>query len=208
MDRWAWEQLDPWLEIRRELPIGALLCVIHGPTAGRRWEASAARKQLHPRPRELASGVVRAAPAPARSRGRDGARRRAAGRDPAPARARQPRHHQRLPAGHRQQRDHQHRPRTAIADDLRQRRPAVEAIEAMRPGRPAPAGRPGAAPPAGEWRAAGGAARPLDPPWVERRAGQAPGAAGAMQSRESKSLCHRRGRGAADRATQGSRPHV
>jgi site-specific recombinase XerD len=24
-----------------------VLCVIHGPTAGRRWEASAARKQLH-----------------------------------------------------------------------------------------------------------------------------------------------------------------
>ena len=47
MDRWAWEQIDPWLEIRRELPIGALLCVIHGRTAGRRWEASAARKQLH-----------------------------------------------------------------------------------------------------------------------------------------------------------------
>jgi len=47
MDRWAWEQLDPWLEIRSELPIGALLCVIHGPTAGRRWESSAARKQLH-----------------------------------------------------------------------------------------------------------------------------------------------------------------
>ena len=47
MDRWAWEQLDPWLEIRRGLPIGAVLCVIHGPTAGRRWEASAARKQLH-----------------------------------------------------------------------------------------------------------------------------------------------------------------
>jgi site-specific recombinase XerD len=47
MDRWAWEQLVPWLEIRRELPIGALLCVIHGSTAGWRWEASAARKQLH-----------------------------------------------------------------------------------------------------------------------------------------------------------------
>ena len=47
MDRWAWEQLDPWHEIRRELPIGAVLCVIHGPTAGRHWEAAAARKQLH-----------------------------------------------------------------------------------------------------------------------------------------------------------------
>ena len=47
MDRWAWEQLDAWLEIRRQLPIGALLCVIHRPTSGRRWEASAARKQLH-----------------------------------------------------------------------------------------------------------------------------------------------------------------
>src|SRR5436309_10875192 len=47
MDRWAWEQIATWLQIRRELPIGAVLCVIHGPTAGRRWEASAARKQLH-----------------------------------------------------------------------------------------------------------------------------------------------------------------
>ena len=46
MDRWAWEQLDPWLEVRREFPIGTVLCVMHGPT-GRRWEASAARKQLH-----------------------------------------------------------------------------------------------------------------------------------------------------------------
>jgi site-specific recombinase XerD len=47
MDRWAWNQLDPWPGIRRDFPIGAMLCVIHGPTAGRRWEASAARKQLH-----------------------------------------------------------------------------------------------------------------------------------------------------------------
>ena len=47
MDRWAWEQLDPWLDIRRQLPTGAQLCVIHGPTSGRRWEASAARKQLN-----------------------------------------------------------------------------------------------------------------------------------------------------------------
>jgi site-specific recombinase XerD len=47
MDRWAWTQLEPWQETRRQLPTGALLCVIHGPTAGRHWEASAARKQLH-----------------------------------------------------------------------------------------------------------------------------------------------------------------
>jgi integrase len=39
MDRWAWDQLDLWLKIRRELPIGALLCVIQAPPpagAGRR----------------------------------------------------------------------------------------------------------------------------------------------------------------------------
>jgi len=24
MDRWAWDQVDPWLEIRCELPIGAM----------------------------------------------------------------------------------------------------------------------------------------------------------------------------------------
>jgi integrase/recombinase XerD len=36
-----------WLKLRQQFPIGALLCVIHGPTGGRRWEPSAARKQLH-----------------------------------------------------------------------------------------------------------------------------------------------------------------
>jgi integrase len=46
LDRWAWSRLEPWMGIRAGLPPGALLCVIHGPTAGRRWEASAARKQL------------------------------------------------------------------------------------------------------------------------------------------------------------------
>ena len=46
MDGWAWHQLDLWLQIRAGLPVGALLCVIHGPTAGRDWEAAAARKQL------------------------------------------------------------------------------------------------------------------------------------------------------------------
>jgi integrase len=28
MDRWAWSQLEPWMSVRRRLPVGALLCVI------------------------------------------------------------------------------------------------------------------------------------------------------------------------------------
>ena len=35
MDRWAWQQLDPWLKLRIDLPAGPLLCIIHGPTCGR-----------------------------------------------------------------------------------------------------------------------------------------------------------------------------
>jgi site-specific recombinase XerD len=46
MDRWGWQQIKPWLEDRVSLPVGALLCVIDGPTAGRPWSASAARTTL------------------------------------------------------------------------------------------------------------------------------------------------------------------
>jgi integrase len=46
MDRWGWEQLRPWLELRATLPVGASLCVLHGRTAGRPWAASAAREEL------------------------------------------------------------------------------------------------------------------------------------------------------------------
>jgi integrase len=35
MDAWGWEQLQPWLDVRCELPIGPLLCVINGTTRGR-----------------------------------------------------------------------------------------------------------------------------------------------------------------------------
>jgi integrase len=35
MDDWAWEQLEPWLKARVELPIGPLFCVVNGPTRGR-----------------------------------------------------------------------------------------------------------------------------------------------------------------------------
>jgi integrase len=33
MDAWGWEQLQPWLDMRRELPVGPLLCVINGRRA-------------------------------------------------------------------------------------------------------------------------------------------------------------------------------
>ena len=46
MDRWAWEQLTPWLAIRQQLPVGGLFCVIHGPTRGRPWSPASVRTQL------------------------------------------------------------------------------------------------------------------------------------------------------------------
>jgi integrase len=33
MDRWGWQQIEPWIQRRVELPVGALLCVIDRPTA-------------------------------------------------------------------------------------------------------------------------------------------------------------------------------
>jgi integrase len=41
MDEWAWEQLQPWLDARTELPVGPLLCIVTGPTCGRAWSNTA-----------------------------------------------------------------------------------------------------------------------------------------------------------------------
>jgi site-specific recombinase XerD len=46
MDAWGWEELQPWLELRLELPVGPLSCVITGPTRGRPWSLPAARADL------------------------------------------------------------------------------------------------------------------------------------------------------------------
>jgi site-specific recombinase XerC len=46
MDDWAWEQLQPWLDARLDMPVGPLFCVITGPTRGRAWSTAAARSQL------------------------------------------------------------------------------------------------------------------------------------------------------------------
>jgi site-specific recombinase XerD len=42
----GWEQLQPWPDMRRELPVGPLLCVIKVATRGRRWSPAAARAEL------------------------------------------------------------------------------------------------------------------------------------------------------------------
>ena len=47
MDRWGWESLDPWLELRAHLPVGALFCVLRGPTRGRPCAPAGIRMQLH-----------------------------------------------------------------------------------------------------------------------------------------------------------------
>ncbi len=47
MDRWAWTHLDPWLKLRRELPIGRLFCVLRGPTRGRPCASAGIRAHLH-----------------------------------------------------------------------------------------------------------------------------------------------------------------
>src|SRR3954452_6725958 len=36
MDDWVWRELQPWLTSRLELPVGPVVCVITGPTCGRR----------------------------------------------------------------------------------------------------------------------------------------------------------------------------
>ena len=46
MDAWGWQQLQPWLDTRVELPIGPLFCIITGATRGRHWANAAARAHL------------------------------------------------------------------------------------------------------------------------------------------------------------------
>src|SRR5215216_6205545 len=75
MDAWAWEQLQRWLEIRRELPVGPLLCVINGTDARTALVVGRSMRRAAPRRgRGGGAAPVRPAPAPARSRRRDGSR--------------------------------------------------------------------------------------------------------------------------------------
>lgn len=56
MDAWAWDELQPRLELRVGLPVGPLLCVLNGRTRGRRWSTAAARAELR---RTAAAACVR-----------------------------------------------------------------------------------------------------------------------------------------------------
>lgn len=47
IDQWGSSELQPWLEHRRTLPVGGLICVLDGPTAGRPMSDSCARRELH-----------------------------------------------------------------------------------------------------------------------------------------------------------------
>lgn len=51
MDAWGWEQLQPWLAARLDLPVGPLFCIIDGATRGRPWSSAGVRVEL----RRLAS---------------------------------------------------------------------------------------------------------------------------------------------------------
>ena len=57
MDAWGWQELQPWLERRLQLPVGPLLCVVNGPTSGRQRSTAAARADL--RRTAAAAGVRR-----------------------------------------------------------------------------------------------------------------------------------------------------
>ena len=57
MDDWGWQELQPWLELRVELPIGPLFCVINGATAGQTVD-----NRGRPRPTPPHSGHRRRAP--------------------------------------------------------------------------------------------------------------------------------------------------
>ena len=57
MDRWAWDELEPWLEHRGTLPVGTLFCVLRGTTRGRPCPPAGVRTQL--RNAAQAAGVRR-----------------------------------------------------------------------------------------------------------------------------------------------------
>jgi integrase len=124
MDAWGWDQLQPWLAARIELPVGALFCIIDGPTRRLPWSSAGVLVEFR---RLAAEAGVRRRFAPHQLRHAHAvelARGRAAERDPAPARSHQPRHDLDLPPRDRHRGDHRDRPRPARPNDVGDRRSA------------------------------------------------------------------------------------
>ena len=133
MDRWAWDQLTPWLALRATLPVGALFCILRGPTRGRPCAPAGVRTQL--RAAAARAGVrapLRAASAAPCARGRNVARGCPASGHSASARARRSRDHLRLSSRHRQHRDRPYRARTPSADDPRPQPTALRPLSSPR----------------------------------------------------------------------------
>jgi integrase len=81
MDDWAWEQLQPWLQVRVELPVRPLFCIVNGPTRRRPWTSRRRPPRTATRrPRGRDASALRATPGAPRARRRNGPRRRAADR--------------------------------------------------------------------------------------------------------------------------------
>ena len=118
MDRWAWEQLEPWLTIRAGSAGWRALLRAPGPhLRPPLLPIRDSRPTAQRRPRGRSAPSVRAAPAPPRPRRRDESGRSPTTGHPTATRSRRPRDHLRLPARDRQHRDHPRRPRAARTND-------------------------------------------------------------------------------------------
>jgi hypothetical protein len=133
MDRWAWEQLDPWLTFRATLPVGALFCVLRGPTRGRQCAPAGVRAQLR---RTAQAAGVRRRFAPHQLRDAHAVEMSRGGVPllviPTPARACRPRHHLGVSTRDRQHRDHPSRPRTTDTHDLGHGQPHTKTLRRPR----------------------------------------------------------------------------
>jgi len=89
MDDWGFDQLQPWLARRLEMPVGTLFCVIYGQTRGRPWTPAAARNHLRRVSTRQGCGPASLPTSCATPRRRDGPRGCLAEGDPMPARPRQ-----------------------------------------------------------------------------------------------------------------------
>ena len=124
MDRWDGHSSNHGSRLRARLPVGALFCVLRGPTRGRPCAPAGIRGQLH-RTAQAAGVRRRFAPhqlrhAHAVEMSREGV---PTARHPTTARTRRPRHHLRVSPWDRQHGDHPRGSRETRPDDSGQRPP-------------------------------------------------------------------------------------